>query len=71
MTPHIDDLIFTYIDGEQSLPVEVQRIVVQTREAACKGRALEVIDGLRKLRRFHEGASPYSLANPELVKRMA
>ncbi len=69
MTPHIDDLIFTYIQGEHNLPAEVRQIVGATREAASKGRALEVIDGLRKLRRFHDGAPVLSLKMPEQVER--
>lgn len=67
VTPHIEDLISHYIDGEKVLPKEVADIVTLTREAASKGRPLEVVDCLRKLRRFRDGAPASTLAFPETM----
>lgn len=57
MTLNIEELIGHYVDGEPSLPLEVQQIVEWTRQAAHQGRALEVLSGLRQLRQFHDGAA--------------
>lgn len=53
---NIEEWIAYYTGDEPNLPEEVVKIAHQTREAARCGRSLEVLEGLRKLGRFHDGS---------------